>query len=108
MLSIPLLLIGSVGLALAVLFLSLDWLQTLSIARNPMLFSELNIILGKHPSVTRVCVYFALCIGILIAVSVALWLFAYYLAAVVICYIVALFEAVVVWRNHTLNIPVST
>jgi hypothetical protein len=108
MLTIPLLLIGSVGLALAVLFLTLDWLQTLWIARNPMLVSEINLILGKHPNVQRVCLYFAICIAIVIAVSTALWFFAYYLAAVVLCYIVAFFEAVVVWRNHTLNIPIST
>jgi hypothetical protein len=108
MLSIPLILIGSVGLALAVLFLAMDWLQTLWIARNPLRVYEINVILGKHPSVAAVCLYFAICIAIVVAVSVALWFFAHYLAAIVLTYIVALFEAVVVWRNHTLNIPIST
>ena len=103
-----LVLIGAVGLAFVVAMLVLDWLQTLWIARNPNLTWEINIILGKHPSVSRVCLYFAICIAIVLAVALALWWFTYYLAAVIICYVIALFEAVVVWRNHKLGIPISS
>ena len=42
----------------ALVALILDWKQTLKIARNPLLYSETNKILGKHPSVAEVNRYF--------------------------------------------------
>ncbi len=44
--------------ALAIL-LAIDWLQTLTIARNPGRWRELNPLLGEHPSVARVNAWFA-------------------------------------------------
>lgn len=38
---------------------AIDWLQTRNIARNPDKYYETNPILGQHPSVGRVNVYFA-------------------------------------------------
>lgn len=37
----------------------IDWGQTLHIAKNPQLFHETNLILGLHPSVAFVSIYFA-------------------------------------------------
>lgn len=39
--------------------LTMDWLQTRTIALNPTKFSESNFILGKHPSLMAVDFYFA-------------------------------------------------
>ncbi len=41
--------------------LSKDWQQTLDIAKNPSKYSEENPILGSHPSVNGVNLYFASC-----------------------------------------------
>lgn len=43
-----------------VLLLVIDWSQTRFIAKHPELFSELNIVLGKHPSLDAVNAWFAL------------------------------------------------
>lgn len=42
---------------LVALFL-VDWSQTRFIAKNPALFYETNFILGKHPTVRKVNIYF--------------------------------------------------
>ena len=39
---------------------AMDWSQTLHIARNPQTYSEMNSILGPHPSTGRVNSYYAL------------------------------------------------
>ena len=85
--------------------LGLDWLQTLWIARNPDKTWEINVILGKHPSVARVCWYFAVCIVLLVAAAVALYLGGWPRVAIGLCALVAIFEAVVVGRNFRLGIP---
>ncbi len=36
----------------------IDFSQTLQIARQPERYSEINPIMGKHPSTEKVCVYF--------------------------------------------------
>lgn len=41
--------------------LSNDWQQTLDIAKNPDKYSERNPILGSHPDVSSVNLYFATC-----------------------------------------------
>lgn len=41
--------------------LSKDWQQTLDIARNPSVYSEKNPVLGSHPDVNNVNLYFASC-----------------------------------------------
>ena len=53
------------GVALALLAtpLFVDWLQTIQIAKHPERWFERNPILGTHPSVGRVCAWFALCAG---------------------------------------------
>lgn len=47
-----------VKLAAAETLLAVDWLQTRQIAKNPDTYHELNPILGNHPSVGRVNLYF--------------------------------------------------
>lgn len=59
--------------ALALILLGVDWLQTLQIARNPYRWGEMNALLGEHPSVSRVNVYFALCFAASIGVAWLLW-----------------------------------
>lgn len=40
------------------LLLLADWSQTRQVAKNPQHYSETNILLGEHPSVGKVDVYF--------------------------------------------------
>ena len=51
----------------AIALLAVDWLQTRFIAKNPARFHEINPILGKHPSLRVVNVYFACCIALALA-----------------------------------------
>lgn len=39
--------------------LAIDWMQTRTIAKNPDRWYETNVVLGKHPSVDKVDIYFA-------------------------------------------------
>jgi hypothetical protein len=93
--------------ALAMLMLVVDWLQTLYIARHPELFRETNVILGEHPSVRAVCAYFTLwqvvCIvaGALLFIPVSA---AAYWASVALLILVIVVEIAVVVRNHHLGI----
>jgi hypothetical protein len=48
---------ATVGICLVLLFI--DWGQTKTIARNPTTRREMNPILGPHPSVKKVNIYFA-------------------------------------------------
>jgi len=50
------LLIASSGLLIA------DWKQTLVIAKNPDMYYEKNVIIGKHPSEDKVNLYFGTCL----------------------------------------------
>lgn len=94
-----------ISLTAMIFALSLDWLQTLWIARNPVKASEINVILGKHPSVARVCWYFAAWIVVLAGIAVALFAFGWIWPAVALCVLAAVFEAVVVIRNFILHVP---
>lgn len=51
---------AEVLVALYIVLLVIDWRQTLTIARNPERWYETNPILGRHPSVLRVNVWFAI------------------------------------------------
>lgn len=80
--------------------LAADWLQTRTIARNPDRWTETNPILGPHPSVGRVNVYFGVVALLSIAAAFALP------AAIAIGVFGAGIgvQAPVVWRNHRLGI----
>jgi hypothetical protein len=95
------------SLAAAVAMLTLDWVQTLWIARNPTKVSEINVILGAHPSAAEVYWYFSACMLIVIGAAVALWVLALPLWAIGLCAAIALFEAGVVVRNLRLGIPID-
>lgn len=90
---------GALIVILALLMV-LDWLQTLTIARNPHLWWERNPFLGRHPSVHRVHTHFALTGA---GLALLVWLlpepFAVPLLA---CMLVA--EAICVINNHRLGI----
>lgn len=58
-----------VALTIAVSAIAIDWLQTRQIAKNPDKFKEYNPVLGKHPSVGEVNVYFAIATGALLLVA---------------------------------------
>lgn len=92
-------------LAAAVVALVLDWRQTLRIARNPATLSEINLILGPHPSVSRVCWYFGAWGVFVVLLTWVLWWYALPWLALAVCVAIALFEAVVVWRNYRLGVP---
>lgn len=47
---------------LTTILLFLDCLQTIQIAKHPEKWSEINVILGKHPTVKAVMNYFTICI----------------------------------------------
>lgn len=91
-------------LVVAVGALSLDWLQTLTIARNPAQWSEINVILGKHPSVSRVCWYFGAWVVVMPVATAVLCLFRLPGLALGLCVLIAVFEGAVVWRNYRLGI----
>ena len=96
-------------LLIAEALLTLDWRQTLTIARNPRTESEINRILGPHPSVVAVCRYFLICmVGIalffLLSLLAILAPFSAYLSAASIAvslFVIAL-EATVTIRNRKL------
>jgi hypothetical protein len=46
-------------LVLALGLMSVDYAQTMQIARNPNEYHEMNPILGKHPSPIKTTLYFA-------------------------------------------------
>ena len=47
----------------------IDWGQTRNIAKNPVLYREVNPILGKHPSMNKVNGYFI--VGVLVHTGIA-------------------------------------
>ena len=57
-------------LVIDVVLMSVDAWQTRYIALHPESHSEINVILGRHPSVAKVCCYFAVCIALFL---VAAW-----------------------------------
>lgn len=59
-------------LTVAIVLLVIDAWQTRYIAMHPESHSEMNIILGRHPSVSAVYLYFAVCIAL--SVAAAWWL----------------------------------
>lgn len=86
--------------AAAVLLLCADWSQTRYIAKHPDTCREINVILGPHPTVGSVNVYFAACIGATILAAnllPALW-------ALIAGGLLVSVEAFVVIRNHTLGV----
>ncbi|MFM0151461.1 hypothetical protein [Paraburkholderia sediminicola] len=90
----------------AVVALSLDWLQTLAIARNPARWAEINVILGPHPTFSRVSWYFGACVLLVVLLTGLLWWYALPGLSLGLCAIVAVFEAGVVWRNFRLGLSV--
>lgn len=91
-------------LAAALVALGLDWLQTLAIARNPAQWAEINIILGPHPVVSRVCWYFGAWVLLVALLTWLFWWYAIPQLALALCALVAVFEAAVVWRNYRLGL----
>ena len=87
--------------AYCVLVLILDWLQTRAIAKNPSLFYEMNPILGKHPTIGRVNVYFAACI--LGYLGMALTLPA--LGAFMFSVVIGIVQTYFVYANYDEGIP---
>lgn len=84
------------------LALSIDWLQTRVIAANPLRFYELNPILGRHPSLRRVNIYFS---AWLVIVAV-LWMVLPTAWGKAGCLFGIVFEAITVWRNHRLGLRI--
>lgn len=83
---------------LAVLLTVADWAQTIVIARNPLVWSEMNPILGRHPSPGRVHAYFTLCCLLVLAGAVGLW---WYGQIVLLCFLaVALAVMEDYWVRH--------
>jgi len=87
-------------LLLCIALLTMDWLQTRVISKNPERFTEANPILGKHPSLRAVNIYFACCVVATVALA---WLLPYWLAIGAGVALAAL-EAFVTLRNHRLGI----
>ena len=51
---------------------SMDWSQTQQITNNPMMYHEMNPILGRHPSLGLVNMYFPISIGLHALIAYAL------------------------------------
>ncbi|KXU87035.1 hypothetical protein CR51_36220 [Caballeronia megalochromosomata] len=98
------LLIFMICVGLALLALMFDWFQTLTIAGHPERFSEVNPILGQHPSKTAVNVYFIAWMLITVGVAGALYLTSHLIIGICLTLALALFEFVVVLRNKSLGV----
>lgn len=83
-------------LYISILLLLADCYQTVQIARHPEKWFETNRILGRHPSVAKVLIYFALCVVGLCVGSI--WLGPWLAIAV------AILEIAVVSQNYVLGI----
>ncbi|WP_250454457.1 hypothetical protein [Caballeronia sp. ATUFL_M2_KS44] len=90
--------------ASALAALSLDWLQTLTIAGHPQTFTEVNPILGRHPAKWQVSLYFIACMLLTLLVAVALYVTGHTTIGICLAIALALFEAVVVIRNKVLGV----
>lgn len=86
--------------ALAVAATIADWLQTLTIAKHPDLFTEFNPILGKHPSVARVNIYFASFIILFSALFVLMLAEKMLFMPMWMVGVIFGMECCVVWMNH--------
>ena len=87
---------------IAVVLLLVDW-QTRFIAKHPEQFFEINIILGKHPSLGAVNLYFALCIAAVVILGQVL---PEIVAMVGGGFLIAL-EVFITIRNHKRGIGIS-
>jgi hypothetical protein len=67
--------IAAVLTLLAIVATILDWLQTVSIARDPRHYYELNPILGRHPSERRINIYFSICCSTFLALVLTLGMY---------------------------------
>lgn len=92
---------GVCGVCFVLLFM--DWKQTTKIALDPIHRSEMNPILGKHPTVRQVNVYFALVLAVTVLgtylglrfIPAGTWQG----AALGLFAAATAFEGFVVWRN---------
>jgi hypothetical protein len=84
------------------LLLIIDFRQTTKIAKNPDRWGEMNPILGKHPSVKKVLIYFiiVMIITILLPYIIGNILLGTWKDLATIIFVVStMFEGFVVWRN---------
>ena len=85
----------------AVITLVVDWMQTRYISKNPDKYHEINKILGLHPSLEAVNIYFALCIVGVLALS-HFFVENLYVTGFLIA--LAFFEALVTAHNYKIGI----
>lgn len=102
--------IHDIAIILALVALALttvDWLQTVYIARHPARYFERNPILGMHPSVRQVNAYFAFC-GVLALAFAALCLYTGMDGLLVLAaLLLAALELYWVVSNHRLGIKLG-
>jgi len=89
---------------ITVLLLMIDWYQTVVIARHPYKWSEINIILGKHPKVPHVNLYFIISIIAFSLTTLTLVNNDLYSIAIVINAIVTTVEFICVVHNYKIGI----
>ena len=90
--------------ALLMVVLIIDLRQTLIIAANPAKWTELNPILGPHPSRGNVVVYFAVVIGLVVAAYLFLVPMARPADALVVTTLLTVVQSAVVVNNHRIGI----
>lgn len=92
-------------LALGFGLLVLDFLQTLTIARDPTRWAELwNWFLGAHPSVQRVALYFGGVLALYTAAAVYLEPHGHPLGAAGLALVIICIEAACVIKNYRAGI----
>ena len=79
-----------------IILLMTDWMQTRFISKHPELFSEINIILGVHPSLNAVNLYFSICI----VATVIFSKLSPETLAIVVCSALIILEGFVTIRNY--------
>lgn len=92
---------------LSVILLLLDWRQTLYIARHPECYSEINPMLGKHPSVAAVNVHFLARVALALAAFAVFIYLGWYPTALAMSAVLVAVEGYCVWHNSKLGIKLT-
>ena len=97
-----------ITLFLCCICLVIDWCQTAYIANHPDKFFETNVLLGKHPSVLEVSIYFVIWIIAVILLSYAAIYYNVVECALILNVFLYVIEMLCIVHNHSIGIPLDS